>query len=496
MIYLSSVLNFFIFLLSIFFFQYSISGYQSFFFQDQENKFINFLLTIIILNIFSYALYLISMPTNYFSIIIWVIGFFLFLKKNSFKDNYLNSALILLLLSGVLISKTHEDFITWHLPYLLNIYNESLIIGIGNKEINFVYAPFFSFFQILFFNEISEYNLVNIGVFLILVNFISFHINQFFKLKNLLSLFLVIFTLIKYSRFSEYGYDFLPLIILISIFYYFITSQNTRNFNINIMLILFLFAISIRSISLFFLPLFAFLLVKSNKIKLNFDKYFIIFFLLLISYISNNFLKSGCLLFFIEQTCTSFSWAVDIINLNAFSLHVELWAKSFFTQKIILDPNYYLNDFVWVKFWIKKHFFYKVNEYLLILILIFILIFFKTEFNKNKVSKLLIFFSILNILFWFTFLPQLRFGAVNFIIIFLIILTSCQLDHVSKYLKTLIILCFLIFNAKNIYRINDEFSRNDKYKFTNFPYISVHEELAKTFTYNKKLLNISFKPSK
>ena len=111
-------------------------------------------------------------------------------------------------------------------------------------------------------------------------------------------------------------------------------------------------------------------------------------------------------------------------------------------------------------------------------------------------SKLLFFFTILNILFWFTFLPQLRFGAVNFIIIFLIILTSCQLDHVSKYLKTLIILCFLIFNAKNIYRINDEFSRNDKYKFTNFPYISVHEELAKTFTYNKKLLNISFKPSK
>ena len=48
----------------------------------------------------------------------------------------------------------------------------------------------------------------------------------------------------------------------------------------------------------------------------------------------------------------------------------------------------------------------------------------------------------------------------------------------KKYLlniRNLVIIVFIIINLKNILRIDSEFNRDDKFKFSNFPFFSVIE---------------------
>lgn len=497
-------ISFFIFVVILF--QISIEGYQSvFFFKDRKtsqskNYFINFISTLIILNVFGYLIYLISIPSNYLSILIWLIGIYFFYKKKN-KIDHKKIFIIILLFSGLIISKTHEDFIAWHFPYLLNIYNESLTLGIGNNEINFVYAPFFSYFQMLFFNDLSKYKFVNIGIFLILCNFIFYHLKNYFTSKNLISSFLIIFIIIKYTRFSEYGYDFLPFLLLVSIYFYYSDCLKNKNkINYNILFLFFVYAISIRSIAIFFIPLLIYIIFSNKDFRIKFDIYFYILILLSISYLTNNFIKSGCIVFFITETCANnklIPWSVDINKINNFSQHVQLWAKSFYTQKEILDIDEFNKNFRWIKFWIEKHFFYKVFEYVLLLLFIFILLIILAKKVEFKIiNKKIFLFTILNILFWFIYLPQLRFGASHFVIIFLILIDNLKIKINYNFINILIIISFVFFNLKNIYRINNEFNRTDKYKFNSFPYISIYENLISKYELNKEYLTVKIIPPK
>ena len=58
----------------------------------------------------------------------------------------------------------------------------------------------------------------------------------------------------------------------------------------------------------------------------------------------------------------------------------------------------------------------------------------------------------------------------------------------KKYILSILFISILIFNLKNINRIDDEFKRDDKYKFNNFPFISVIN-YAKPETFNKRFDN-------
>jgi hypothetical protein len=52
--------------------------------------------------------------------------------------------------------------------------------------------------------------------------------------------------------------------------------------------------------------------------------------------------------------------------------NVELWAKGYHRRIIGLEltPENYSSNFNWVKNWILIHFFYKINEFLIILLLL------------------------------------------------------------------------------------------------------------------------------
>ena len=103
----------------------------------------------------------------------------------------------------------------------------------------------------------------------------------------------------------------------------------------------------------------------------------------------------------------------------------------------------------------------------------------KSVNNQNIKDKLILFFlSFISIIFWLNTVPQFRFGFAS-IIIFLYFLIDLILNIKIKFSKKkfshFIIFALIILNFKNLNRINNEFLRDDFYKFTNFPFYNVKE---------------------
>ena len=118
------------------------------------------------------------------------------------------------------------------------------------------------------------------------------------------------------------------------------------------------------------------------------------------------------------------------------------------------------------------------------LVILFLFKNFKLKKNILILDKKIIFFySIILIIFiiWLTKHPTLRYGGYP--IVFLTISIPIAIiyqnfvnkNFFEKKLKFLILLIVVIFNLKNINRINNEFQRNDIYKFNNFPFFAIEE---------------------
>ena len=79
-------------------------------------------------------------------------------------------------------------------------------------------------------------------------------------------------------------------------------------------------------------------------------------------------------------------------------------------------------------------------------------------------------------------IPTLRYGGYPIVFLTLSIPTALiyqrlkNKDFFEKKLKYLIILIVIIFNLKNINRIDKEFKRTDLYKFDNFPFFAIPEK--------------------
>ena len=174
---------------------------------------------------------------------------------------------------------------------------------------------------------------------------------------------------------------------------------------------------------------------------------------------------------------------------RSYSEIVSLWAKGYDSQNSskyekIDDRKLFNKNFNWVKYWFENHFFYKISEFLLIVIISFFLIYFyfsrlKPEANNQKKDKqILLCLSFLSILFWFNTVPQFRFGFSS-IIIFTFFILNLILNLNIKFCKKKFIHLFvfglIILNIKNFDRINNEFSRSDFFKFVNFPFYNEKE---------------------
>ena len=168
----------------------------------------------------------------------------------------------------------------------------------------------------------------------------------------LIYLMLIVILVVKLSRLSEYGYDYLASYVLISIFIiYFVSKiEKYKVYNLyEIYFILFIFAVSIKITSILFLPIFIYILIsEKEKFKeIKFSNIILLVFIFSIVFFAENFFRTGCLLYFFEYTC------FEIIIFRRYRLSknkgsfftCRAWAKGYYHQENILNKFDYLKNF-------------------------------------------------------------------------------------------------------------------------------------------------------
>ena len=474
---------------------------KKFYYKNDESLLL--LIGIITLNIASFLLYILNFKF-YLNFIIFLFGTYLLYKnlslfRKTLKKNFI---IFISIFSLLIISKTHEDFYDYHFKFIDQVTNFNFALGLGNLHFNFIYSSFFAYFQKNFFLPIIEYQIIFIPVFLLYFSFINFLFSNI-KKNNYYShffIFILFVTLLKFNKLKSFGYDFISHIILLYFLLYFFISIK-KKINVYFLLILILYSILIKATSLFyifiFLGILAFLYIRRKKIyfEKNEKKFSIILISLILIFFCNSIINSGCISYFIDFTCNKkiFSWSINTDQINNFSKHVELTAKGYYHQNTgdrIINPSDYILNFNWIHNWIKIHFFYRIFEFIIIIILCLILVMFclrpKFLIQKNKLLGSILFIaSISSIIFWFTKYPDIRFGISTLIVFFISIFLFFKINYnfnlsIKKKINIFTIILLLFFNAKNIQRIYSEFKRTDRFEFTNFPYPPINKELYKT----------------
>jgi len=447
----------------------------------------------LVLGFFIYYFFTNSLFFNIFFLTLGCVFYLYFyhsIENISFKKTIF---FLLLLFSGLLISKTHEDFPTYHFFSVQQIFENKLTIGLSLINFRFTHASLLSYVQALYVLPFFNYKFIHIPVFFIYISTIGYFLFQYnqskSKLESFFCFFVIALTLVKFSRLSEHGYDFPAQFLLFIVFHklYFFAKKLKE---IRKSIIIYLFAVLIKPISLLFAPLFFYLFFKLKKkaffLITKCKLFLFVLSLLTFILISSSFVRTGCVFYPINQTCFSkekIFWSQKQ-ELENYSKVVTNWAKGFYHQKVskyteINDNDIYLKSFNWLKYWIDIHFFYKIFEFLLICLFIFLLIYLTTKKIKDekkfniKDHYLLIFLSLSSVFFWLITVPQFRFGFSSIVIFcffgFLLFLKK-ELHFKNKQALIFFFFLFAIFNIKNFIRIHSEINRIDEYKFINFPW--------------------------
>lgn len=407
---------------------------------------------------------------------IFLTGLFISIKIYRFsiiqelrRNNYY--FLIFLTLIPIYISqKYHEDFGYYHLPYLINLFNEKIIFGLANTNIAFVHnSIWLNIKSIFLFGE--NYNFATIPSFLIYVVFIIFSIKKFNLKKNTSNYFLLIsliYFIIKFTRISEFGND-TPAILfsILAIFYFFKfieTSELSKKkyyFFCNFSFTVFSILIKFSCIPVLILTIFLFIqnytVLKKQLFKLN----YLFIYALCTIFLIQQFIYTGCLLFPSILTCFDVSWFnQDFIELKK---NLELTNKSYSNASSLFSKDEYLRDFNWFSFWFERSY-QEILEHLVTMSLpvFLILIFLTKETTINQIQfkekKIFVLFIFLSFIFWLNFSPVYRFSIVYFVsLIFIITLSIYNYKKITlNFFRNLIIIA-LIFNfTKNIIRISSE----------------------------------------
>ncbi len=451
------------------------------------------------------------LPHNFIhNIILHSVGilFFIFFKAKN-KREYLKIIFLIsfFVLTALLISKTHDDFPYYHLPFTSYLTDQKVIFGMANLAHGFKLLSSLFFLNSTFYLPLIEHYSFHFSLifFLIFFNFFLFKEiinNQTHQVSKFLYLFAFIYFNLSFNRLAEYGTDkighLLIVVLIIKIFQItcFDKKKNELN-NLTYLIPLLIFCITLKT---YFLPylLFGltFLLLDIKLIKclkiIFISRIFVISLLTLTTYFFHHFISTGCFISPVSMTCfgDNLKWALSSDHYKGMSLWFEQWAKAGAGPTFrVDDPMEYIRNFNWVSRWIEYYFFEKVLDQLLILFSAFLVILFLFKNFKLKKNilildkKIIFFYSIILIIFiiWLTKHPTLRYGGYP--IVFLTISIPIAIiyqnfvnkNFFEKKLKFLILLIVVIFNLKNINRINNEFQRNDIYKFNNFPFFAIEE---------------------
>ncbi len=513
------MINFFLFLLYFYLLLLSVIGY-GFFFNNLCFERLNIQKGRSSIYIGFYGLFFLSFislftslffPHNYLhNIILHLIGvcLFFYLKVN-YKDQYIKYIFVIsiIVFSAVLISKTHDDFSYYHLPFTKFLTENKIIFGLGNLAHGYNYISSLFFLNSTFYLPFVEYYSFHFSIIYFLIFFNFFLLKEIFFDKNheiikLLYIFSFLFFNLSFTRLAEYGTDkpaqLLISILIIKLFQ--IVCFDKKNDQIkNILLIIPLVAYCI-TFKTYFIPYLIFgsliFILKpslSDSLKIFKSYSFLFFFISLSVFFFHHFISTGCIISPIPSTCFGdyFNWARNKDDIIGLSIWLEQWSKAG------AGPNFrvenlteYVKYFNWVDNWIEKYFFTKFSDQLGIIFASFILttLLFKfTKIKNNKISfnyKILIFYSLIFIIFaiWFLNHPTLRYGGYSIVFLTLSLPAALLISKFKnrksfdKQMKFLIIFVILIFNFKNITRIHSELNRGDHYKFSNFPFYAIKEK--------------------
>jgi len=424
--------------------------------------------------------------------VIGILSFIIFIILY-FKNSEVKLLLLLVILFwiGVYVFKNHDDFPYYHLTYTLNLSENSFIVGTGNFSHGFRTFSSLFYYHSLLYLPLIKYYLFFIGPFFILLfcNFVLIsEIKKKIQLNNLnfIYFFLLlsfIFINVVFYRIGEHGTDRSAQILLLLIFsiffeiFYFEKNEKNINLKISILLILIFLASSMKAIYYLYLILIPFIFIRKQFIK----KFLIKKNFLLISFLSlslflnliTNYLNTGCFLYPAEKTCIgNKEWSIPSKEVKVMALHYEWWSKAGGGPgyKNEMKREDYVKNFTWVKNWIERHFFNKVSDTLYGIIFMSILLFlvFKLTGTKKKnyyPNKYLLayFLPLLFLVEWFLNHPAMRYGGYVLFAVPFFVLTSISLEKLSFskqkiYINSIIfiILTILIFNSRNLIRINKE----------------------------------------
>ena len=473
------LLELIIFFFSIILISSSISGYGKLINLKENFFFLEIFLGLIITALIITVIHFFFKINFWTSLFVFIIGIFLFLlKKNinfrKFKDKKNISYLVIIcLLIPIYISqKYHEDFGYYHLPYAISFIEEKIVFGFANINNAYVYNSIWLNLYSIFFLPNKNFDYLTLPSFILFLNFILFTFYQIFSknktsLSNYYLVVVLFYFILKFTRISEFGVDLPAATFSILAIYYFIrfSEENSIEVRRECFYLISLFSIfsiliKLSTLPIILLPIFLYFKyfkdLKGSIFKLN---YFFIYFLLII-FLIQQFIYTGCIFFPTSLTCLNVNWFnEDNINL---SNKLELINKSYSLARDIYTPEEYLKNYNWLIFWAKRSY-TEISEHFFTIIIPSLLFIFLIKKRKRddlllKDKSGLYIFLILGFMFWLNFSPVYRFAIHLFVtFVYIILLSQFVSRDISKKIFLIFTMTFIFFSfSKNILRLNNE----------------------------------------
>ena len=476
-----------------------ISGFvfKKIFLKDLEkNILITGILGIFFLSIIALLInffYPLSILINTIIVVIILIIFFAKTNKVSIKNILIYSSIVSLISFIIIIFDTvyRPDAGLYHLPFTKIINDHKIILGINHLEFRYGHTSILQYLAAIN----NNYIFFDVGILLPLSFFFSIPVvflfekifyekNNIYRYLSFLFLFCIIYEM---NRYGEFGNDTPAHILFFLTIIIFLRNDKklleiSNNYKIVATFSIFIFFIKSTLFFILLLPLYYILIEKKfYLIKLKYNL-FLIFFIFLWSF--KNFLISSCLIYPLSFTCSpDVLWSSYHMYTQAHPDFVtkltEAWSKDIPNNTKNVGIDEYIKNFNWLGTWITNHFLKIVERLSPLLIILLILIIFKSRYfskrdfeaNKNKIKFLLI-INVLGLIYWFIKFPTFRYGksyiicSLIFAFIILINFFYKKIKIEKNFFKIMLVLCLVIFIAKNFKRIYLNYNN----EYTNYPF--------------------------
>ena len=430
--------------------------------------------------------------------IIGVLLFFYSYKSNQNEIKYLLIITFIAFLTGIYETANRPDAGLYHLPYISNLNENKIIIGLNNLHSRFGFTSFLQYISSIFNNSFFSTKAIFFPNLIIyassLIYFLRLSIDS--KISNeirVLALFFGISIAVDMNRFSEFGNDenahMLFYIFITNFIIHFHKNNFERSNYIKIILLLSLFLFMTKVTYSILIILVIYIIFNSLKTFKFFEKLNVFLFSIFCLWILKNFLISGCLIYPIENTCFD-----NLLWSNNFSidesLSAEAWAKGYPDSKVNYKFVDYISNFEWFSTWLNNHFIFiikKISVILSILILIAIYINLNgRSLNSNIGFKIVLTFNLIFCLIWFLKFPVYRFGSGILIstisITLVILLNNFNSDNFLRIIKIIVPLLSILLISKSSDRIIDRVKNN----YIHNPWINIYSDnYEKKITYKK-----------